>query len=196
MQVDHVLDPLYLWKIHYVLLDLHCFRGELFEYVVAPVSIEIQACHVRPWHSVDDSIWVYHRYHEHIKVRGQVFGDWRVWDGKLHYFFSNEGAYSFARMLSAQYQNRILIVRLFFVKPDNRDDIVGNRISDRLHFHFTTIHKCIHLVADFSGFFEVIDKPGVWVRLAECEIHLIIVILKVMLKTQRIVGLFIVMLSR
>lgn len=48
MQVDHVLDPLYLRKIHYILFDFHCFRGELFEYVVAPVSVEIQACHVRP----------------------------------------------------------------------------------------------------------------------------------------------------
>lgn len=42
-------------------------------------------------------------------------------------------------MLPPQYQNRILIVRLFFVEPDDWDDIIGNRVSDRLHLHFATL---------------------------------------------------------
>ena len=98
-------------------------------------------------------------------------------------------------MLSSQYQNRILIVRFFFVKPDNGDDIIGNRVSDRLHFHFTTILKSIHLIGDFSRFLKVIDQPSVRVRLAERKINLVIVILEVMLKAEGVVSIFIVMLS-
>ena len=98
-------------------------------------------------------------------------------------------------MLSSQYQNRILIVRFFFVKPDNGDDIIGNRVSDRLHFHFTTILKSIHLIGDFYRFLKVIDQPSVRVRLAERKVDLVIVIFEVMLKAEGVVSIFIVMLS-
>lgn len=41
MQVNHVLDPLNLGKIHDVLLDLHGLWSKFFENVIAPVSVEI-----------------------------------------------------------------------------------------------------------------------------------------------------------
>ena len=78
VQVYHILDLFYLGEVHYILFDLHCLWGEFFEDVVAPVSVEIQACHVGPRHSVDYTVRVDHRYHEDVEVRSQIFRDWRV----------------------------------------------------------------------------------------------------------------------
>ena len=183
VQVKKVLDRILFMHPGEIFFNSVCLRRKLLDQELTPLPVKIKASQITPGRPVNNPIWIDHRNNykliflqQHLNLRHRLK---QIIDQSL----AHKGTHSLTRMLPGSDQDGILVFRRVSIYLKRRNDIVSQRMSELFDLHMHTFLQLSLLQARY-----VLGQPRIRIGLVQRKIHLVIILLKIILKTQVIVS--------